>query len=99
MKIGMLLDTTYPPDSRIDNEASFLISCGHEIHLFNLNYKNLPGREEFRQIKVYRYPAGKLVYKLSALAYDWPFYHQLIKKKLPLLLRSRVLRPCMCTTW
>ncbi len=78
----MLLDTTYPPDSRIDNEASFLISCGHEIHLFNLNYKNLPGREEFRQIKVYRYPAGKLVYKLSALAYDWPFYHQLIKKKI-----------------
>lgn len=82
MKIGMLLETTYPPDARIDNESSFLISQGHEVHLFNLNYKSLPEREEIRQIKIYRYPAGKLTYKLSALAYDWPFYHQLIKSKI-----------------
>ena len=82
MKIGMLLDTTYPPDSRIDNEASFLIAQKHEVHLFNLNYKNLLSREEIRQIKVYRYAASMLTYKLSALAYDWPFYHQLIKNKI-----------------
>jgi glycosyltransferase involved in cell wall biosynthesis len=82
MKIGMLLETTYPPDARIDNEASFLISQGHEVHLFNLNYKGLPAREDIRQMKIYRYPASKLVYKLSALAYDWPFYHQLIQKQI-----------------
>jgi glycosyltransferase involved in cell wall biosynthesis len=82
MKIGMLLETTYPPDARIDNEASFLINQGHEVHLFNLNYKKLPEREEIRQMKIYRYAASKLIYKLSALAYDWPFYHQLIKNKI-----------------
>ena len=78
----MLLETTYPPDARIDNEASFLMKQGHEVHLFNINYKKLAEREEIRQMKIYRYPASKLVYKLSALAYDWPFYHQLIQKQI-----------------
>ncbi|WP_221418073.1 glycosyltransferase family 4 protein [Fulvivirga kasyanovii] len=78
----MFLDTTFPPDSRVENEAISLIQEGHEVFLFSLNYDKRPEQEEIRNIKVRRYPAGKLVYKFSALAYTLPVYHLLVYPKI-----------------
>ena len=83
MKIGMILDSDFPPDSRVENEAVSLIDAGHEVFLFSLSYKAFDKAEEIiNGIQVRRYRAGKLVYKLSALAYPYPFYHSLVQTKI-----------------
>jgi glycosyltransferase involved in cell wall biosynthesis len=82
MKIAMFLDTAFPPDSRVENEAISLINAGHEVYLFSLDYEGRSDREDHNGIKVYRYKAGKLTYKLSALAYSFSIYHQLIAPKI-----------------
>lgn len=78
----MLLDTAFPPDSRVENEAVSLIKAGHRVSLFCLNYKNDKDREVINGIEVHRFSAGKLVYKLSALAYTIPLYHWMIGRRI-----------------
>ncbi len=81
MRIAFFLDQSFPPDSRVENEAYSLIKAGHEVHLFSLNYRNLkPPKEEVNGIKIYREKASKWLYKSSALAYDWSYFHGQIKK-------------------
>ena len=75
----MFLDTAFPPDSRVENEAISLIKAGHEVHLFSLDYEERKPYEEVNGIQVHRYKATNLTYKLSALAYTFPFYHNRIK--------------------
>lgn len=79
MKIAMFLDTGFPPDSRVENEAISLIKAGHEVHLFSLDYERRKQYEVINEIHVHRYSANKLTYKLSALAYTFPFFHNRIK--------------------
>lgn len=79
MKIGMFLDTAFPPDSRVENEAISLINAGHEVHLFSLDYEDRKSNELINGIHVHRYPVNRLTYKLSALAYTFPFFHNRVK--------------------
>ena len=88
MKIGMILDQTFPPDPRVENEAIALINSGHEVFLFCLTYKNESLEEEINGIKVKRYQSNKMTYKLSALSYDLPFYRLLMKKKINHFIKS-----------
>ncbi len=82
MKIGMILDNTFPPDSRVENEAVSLIREGHEVFLFCLNSGEEPARETINGIQVCRYPTSRFEYKLSALAYTIPLYHMLMRPKI-----------------
>ncbi|MGG6230570.1 glycosyltransferase family 4 protein [Tenacibaculum sp. SDUM215027] len=82
MRIGMILDKTFPPDPRVQNEAIELIKEGHEVFLFCLTYTNEPSEEFVNEIKVKRYKSNKVEYKLSALAYTVPLYSLLMKKKI-----------------
>jgi glycosyltransferase involved in cell wall biosynthesis len=70
----MILDSSFPPDPRVENEALSLIRVGHEVFLFSLDFKGRSGIEEYNGIYVVRYPAGKALHKLSALVYTFPFY-------------------------
>lgn len=82
MRIGMILDKTFPPDPRVENEAISLIEKGHEVFLFCLKYHKNEGDILINGIKVKRYQSNKLEYKLSALAYTFPFYTHLLKRKI-----------------
>lgn len=82
MRIGMILDKTFPPDPRVHNEAIELIKSGHEVFLFCLTYSNQPLEEVIDGIQVKRYKSNTLQYKLSALAYTIPLYSILMKKKI-----------------
>ena len=83
MRIGFILDTDFPPDSRVENEAISLIEAGHEVFLFSLSYKSFEkDSESLNGIHVRRYKASKLIYKLSALAHPFPFYQVLVKPKI-----------------
>lgn len=72
----MILDSSFPPDPRVENEASALIRNGHSVYLLALDYTNTQAKEEkINNINVQRVFPGKIIYKLSALAYTIPFYH------------------------
>jgi glycosyltransferase involved in cell wall biosynthesis len=81
MRIGMILDKTFPPDPRVENEAISLINSGFEVFLFCLKYTTEPQNEVIKGIQVRRYLSNKLNYKLSALVYTVPFYTQIMSKK------------------
>ncbi|MDP3945852.1 MAG: glycosyltransferase family 4 protein [Lutibacter sp.] len=82
MRIGMILDKTFPPDPRVENEAISLIEKGHEVFLFCLKYHKNEADCSIKNIQVKRYPSNKLEYKLSALAYSFPFYSNLMNWKI-----------------
>ena len=82
MKIGMILDTTFPPDARVENEGYSLIEAGHEVFLFCLDFGSKKPSESINGIQIRRYKSNTLIYKLSALAYTFPFYHYLLLPKL-----------------
>lgn len=42
----MILDTKFPIDPRVSNEASALIKKGHEVYLFCLSYKKSLSRKK-----------------------------------------------------
>ena len=83
MKIGMILDAPYPIDPRVTNEAKALISSGNEVFLFCLSYdKTFKKNEVINGINVFRFYCSWLTYKLSALAYTFPFYKWIMSKKI-----------------
>ena len=81
MKIGMILDASFPPDPRVENEAVSLVNAGYEVFLFCLKYNQEKSSENINGIQVKRYHSNKIEYKLSALAYTIPTYTFLMKKK------------------
>ncbi len=81
MRIGMILDKTFPPDPRVENEALTLIESGHKVFLFCLTYAD-EVNEDYKGIKVKRCKSNQITYKLSALAYDLPLYSLLLKPKI-----------------
>ena len=78
----MILDKTFPPDPRVENEAISLIEKGHEVCLFCLKYGEEKDNEVIKGIQVKRYKSNKLIYKLSALVYTIPFYSSIMAKKI-----------------
>ena len=84
----MILDTTFPPDPRVENEAISLIAAGHEVFLFCLKYDENQSDEMINGIQVKRFLSNKFEYKNSALAYTIPVYSFLMKKKIVRFLTS-----------
>jgi len=83
MRIGMILDAPFPIDPRVSNEASALISAGHEVYLFCLSYsKEFVEKEVIDSINIRRYYCSKLTYKFSALAYTFSYYKVVMSKKI-----------------
>jgi glycosyltransferase involved in cell wall biosynthesis len=82
MRIGMILDQTFPPDPRVENEAVTLIEQGHQVFLFCLSYDGKHSEEEINGIQVKRYASSHREYQLSALAYTVPFYTNSLSKKI-----------------
>ncbi len=78
----MILDKTFPPDPRVENEALALIKSGYRVFLFCLGYKTSFEEEIINEIEVKRYPSNQLEYKVSALSYTLPFYKILMSRKI-----------------
>ncbi|MGY8945619.1 MAG: glycosyltransferase [Flavobacteriales bacterium] len=89
MKIGMILDAPYPPDPRVTNEAKALIKSGNEISLFCLSFKKpFIKREVINGINIERFYCSWITFKLSALAYTFPFYKWIMSKKIKFFIKS-----------
>lgn len=74
MKILMLLDHPFPPDTRVENEMKSLTEAGIEVHLacFQKNKEPLLERKEYGVI--HRKPISKFIYKSSVGVLKFPFY-------------------------
>lgn len=93
MRIGMILDAPYPTDPRVTHEAEALIAAGHEVFLFSFSYtKKFVAKETILGIQVRRYFCSKLLYKLSALAYTFPFYKIWVGKKIRHFIQKNAIR-------
>jgi hypothetical protein len=91
MKIGMILDATFPPDPRVENEAVSLVDSGHEVFLFCLTYGEQKLAEVINGIHVQRYLSNTLEYKLSALAYTIPVYTLFMQKKIKSFIKAHTI--------
>lgn len=80
----MILDATFPPDPRVENEALTLVNQGHQIVLFALNFpaNEFAQKETYKGFEVFRYNINRLTYKLSALAYTLPLYKWIMSSKI-----------------
>jgi len=76
MNILMVLENSYPPDERVENEIIILTRKGFHVTLVCAS-KDRKGKinvEENENLTIYRLPVSKFIYKSSALALSLPFY-------------------------
>ena len=85
----MILDKTFPPDPRVENEALTLVEAGHDLFLFCLTYSYEKTNENYKGIQLCRYNSNKLIYKLSALAYEVPLYEMMMKPKIDDFIKTK----------
>jgi len=84
LKIGMILDNTFPPDPRVKSEAKILINSGYDVTLFALSFSKHEKKEEICDgIRVFRHYINNFFYKkLSPLVYTFPFYNMFLRRVL-----------------
>jgi glycosyltransferase involved in cell wall biosynthesis len=78
----MLLESTFPPDERVENEINILVSKGFNILLVCKAGDGKYQIEEKEGLSIYRIPISKFIYKSSAVALQLPFYFKFWEKRL-----------------
>ena len=74
MNILMVLETSYPPDERVENEINILTGRGFRITLACTRRGGKCSTEEIGDLTIYRIPVPKFIYKSGAVALILPFY-------------------------
>lgn len=88
-RIAFVLDNSFPPDTRVQNEALSLIRSNYEIHLFCLDYSGkMKTREDYMGIQVHRYPVSAYYHNIAGLAYTFSIYHRLMQPLLSQFFRE-----------
>jgi glycosyltransferase involved in cell wall biosynthesis len=77
MRVAMLLESSFPHDVRVENEALTLIGAGDEVHLFVPCFSRQPLYEMWHGIHIHRFAVQENVFKkLKASALRAPFYRK-----------------------
>ena len=74
MKVLMLLDHVFPPDTRVENEIKSLAEAGHEVHIACFHKEGKPLVEKTHYCTICRNPISKFMYKASVGVLKFPFY-------------------------
>lgn len=74
MKILMLLDHPFPPDTRVENEMKSLTEAGYEVHIACFQKDKEPLLEKTSYGSIHRKPVSKFIYKSSVGVLKFPFY-------------------------
>ncbi|WP_372950513.1 glycosyltransferase [Mariniphaga sp.] len=83
MKILMVLNSHFPPDSRVEKEAISLLEEGHEVHIICYLKHDQKNKEKFQSITIHRINCSDFfINKLSALALIYPYYFKKWKKEI-----------------
>lgn len=71
----MLLDSSFPPDIRVESEALSLLRAGHSVSVLCYNFEGQPSQIEYKGIKVTGLPIKESwAKKIIALMHIVPFY-------------------------
>jgi glycosyltransferase involved in cell wall biosynthesis len=90
MKILMVLENSFPPDERVENEIDILLKNGFQIVLVCTKRGGRSETEEKDGLMIIRIPLSRFIYKSGALALELPFYFNFWNKKLSeILTRTR----------
>lgn len=73
--IGMLLETPYPPDIRVEKEARALALAGYKVHLLCVSDGKRPAHETIEALEVHRTIgySGTLIRQLRLIETRWRF--------------------------
>lgn len=80
MKILMLLDHPFPPDTRVENEMKSLADAGHEVHIACFQKGSEPLLEKTAYGIIHRKPISTFVYKSSVGVLKFPVYFNYWRK-------------------
>jgi glycosyltransferase involved in cell wall biosynthesis len=82
MRILMILENSFPPDERVENEIDILLKNGFQITLVCTKRTGKSEMAEKGGLTIHRIPLSKFIYKSSALALELPFYFYFWNKHL-----------------
>ncbi len=88
MKILMVLENSFPPDERVENEIDILLKNGFLITLVCTKRGRKNETEEKGSLTILRIPLSKFIYKSRAIALEVPFYFNFWKKQLSQILKQ-----------
>ena len=80
MKILMLLDHPFPPDTRVENEIKSLAEAGHEVHIACFHKGGKPLLEKTDRCTIHRNPISTFMFKASVGVLKFPFYFNYWRK-------------------
>src|SRR4030042_878596 len=82
MKICMLLESAFPPDLRVENEAASLSGAGHEVHVLAPSFSGEQPEQETAGVRIHRFRCDRRAFKrLQATCLRFPFYGRFWKKR------------------
>lgn len=81
MKILMMLENNFPPDTRVENEIHSLQEEGHEVHIACLKTKENTKINSFGSTIIHRFEISEFVRKSSVGALAFPFYFNFWSKR------------------
>ena len=80
MKILMLLDHPFPPDTRVENEIKSLAEARHEVHIACFHSEGKALLEKTEHCTIHRFPISKFMFKASVGVLKFPFYFNYWRK-------------------
>lgn len=90
MKVLMLLDHFFPPDTRVENEINTLASVGYEVHIACFQQQGKPLLEKTDNCLIHRFPVCSLVYKSSVAVLKSPMYFNYWRRIVKSLFRENL---------
>lgn len=89
MTILMLLDSEFPPDVRVENEAQTLIDAGYEVHMLCYTFSGKQSFEIYQGIHLHRFPIYKqLAKKMLGFLNQVPIYKYIWKKNITRIMQK-----------
>ncbi len=88
MKILMTLESTFPPDKRVENEIDSLLKSGNEVCIICFGTKSAPKTSYYKTAKIYRINPANIIRKSSVAALKLPIYFSYWKIKLKQLFKK-----------
>jgi glycosyltransferase involved in cell wall biosynthesis len=88
MRILMVLENSFPPDERVENEIAVLLKSGFHITLICAKRPGEVEKEEKENLSIIRIAVPRLIYKSGALALELPFYFNFWKKHIRKILNE-----------
>lgn len=80
MKVLMVLDHVFPPDTRVENEIKSLAENGHDVHVACFQKEGKPLVERTSYCTIHHNPISKFMFKASVGVLKFPFYFNYWRK-------------------